>query len=112
MKNATAVRALLEQSKKVLAVFQGHRHEGGYSHINGIHYYTLKAVIEGSGAENSAYAIVEADDRFNLTVTGYRRADSRKSCGEPGALSPEPFCAARAPRAALHLEPCTPESHC
>ena len=78
VKNAAAVRAVLERSKKVLAVFQGHRHEGGYSLINGIHYYTLKSVIEGSGPENSAYAIVEADQQFNLTVTGYRRAETRR----------------------------------
>lgn len=78
VKNAAAVRAVLERSSKVIAVFQGHQHEGGYSLINGIHYYTLKSVIEGSGLGNSAYAIVEADTAFNLTVTGYRRADSRK----------------------------------
>jgi predicted MPP superfamily phosphohydrolase len=78
VKNAAAVRAVLERSKKVLAVFQGHRHEGGYSLINGIHYYTLKSVIEGSGLENSSYAIVEADASFNLAVTGYRRAESRR----------------------------------
>jgi hypothetical protein len=78
VKNAAAVRETLERHRKVLAVFQGHRHEGGYSSINGIHYYTLKGVIEGSGQDNSAYAIVEADADFNLTVTGYRKADSRK----------------------------------
>jgi hypothetical protein len=77
VKNASAVRETLERHGKVLAVFQGHRHEGGYSAINGIHYYTLKGVIEGSGVENSAFAVVEADASFNLTVTGYRKADSR-----------------------------------
>ena len=77
MKNASAVRAVLERSKKVVAVFQGHQHEGGYSLINGIHYYTLKSVIDGSGPENNAYAIVQADAVFNLTVTGYRKAENR-----------------------------------
>jgi predicted phosphodiesterase len=77
VKNAAQVREVLERSKKVLAVFQGHRHEGGYSLVNGIHYYTLKALIEGSGADNTAYAIVEMDAKHTLTVTGYRRAESR-----------------------------------
>jgi hypothetical protein len=78
VKNAAAVRAVLERSKKVLAVFQGHRHEGGYSLINGIHYYTLKAVVDGAGPDNTSYAIVEADPAFNLAVTGYRRAESKR----------------------------------
>jgi len=74
VKNAAAVRGVLERSGTVLAVFQGHRHEGGYSKINGIHYYTLKGLIEGAGADDNSYAIVEADEAFNLTVTGYKRA--------------------------------------
>jgi predicted phosphodiesterase len=78
VKNAPAVRAALEGSKKVAAVFQGHQHEGGYSLINGIHYYTLKALVDGTGPEGSAYAIVEVDAGMNLTVAGYRRAESRK----------------------------------
>jgi hypothetical protein len=78
VKNAAAVRGVFRQSKRVVAVFQGHQHEGGYSLIDGIHYYTLKSVVEGTGVENSSYAIVEADASFNLTVTGYKRAESRR----------------------------------
>lgn len=78
VKNAAAVRGVLERSKRVAAVFQGHQHEGGYSLINGIHYYTLKSVVEGTGIENSSFGIVEADTSFNLTVTGYHRAESRQ----------------------------------
>jgi hypothetical protein len=74
--NRAAVRALLEGSGKVLAVFQGHDHKGAYTFINGIHYYTLKAVVEGSGPENNAYAIVDVHPDLDLTVTGYRRAVS------------------------------------
>lgn len=76
VKNAAAVREVLERSGKVLAVFQGHRHEGGYSKINGIHYYTLKGLIDGAGPDDNSFAIVEADAGFNLTVTGYKRAVS------------------------------------
>ena len=74
--NRAEVRGLFEGSGKVLAVFQGHHHPGGYSFINGIHYYTLKAVVEGSGPENNAYAVVDVHPGLNLTVTGYRRAVS------------------------------------
>ena len=74
VKNAAEVRHILEQSGRVLAVFQGHRHDGGYSLIEGIHYYTLKAVIEGPGPENNSYAIVEVRPDMNINVTGYRKA--------------------------------------
>lgn len=72
--NRAEVRAILESSGRVLAVFQGHDHKGAYSFINGIHYYTLRAVVEGSGPENNAYAIVTVHDELDITVTGYRRA--------------------------------------
>ncbi len=74
VKNGPEVRQVLQESQRVLAVFQGHNHAGHYSHIEGIHYYTLKAMVEGTGEENSSYAIVEVHDDFTLLVTGYRRA--------------------------------------
>jgi alkaline phosphatase len=76
--NAEPVRAALEASGKVLGVFHGHHHAGDYSLINGIHYYTLIAVVEGAGFENSAYAIIEIDSESNITVTGYRQAESKE----------------------------------
>jgi len=75
--NRAEVRAEFERSGKVLAVFQGHDHKGAYSFINGIHYYTLRAMIEGSGPDNNAYALVDVHPDWSLTVTGYRRAVSR-----------------------------------
>ncbi len=78
VKNAAEVRKILEQSGRVSAVFQGHRHDGGYSQIEGIHYYTLKAVVEGPGPENNSYAIVEVRPDMSITVTGYRKAVSQQ----------------------------------
>ncbi len=74
--NAEAVRSVLEASGDTLAVFQGHHHGGAYSRIEGIHYYTLRAMVEGSGPENSAYAIVEVQPN-RIVVEGYRRAVDR-----------------------------------
>ncbi len=76
VKNAREVRQILRESDKVPAVFQGHHHEGAYSRIDGIHYYTLKAVVEGQGQENNSYAIVELQADRNLIVTGCRKATS------------------------------------
>jgi predicted phosphodiesterase len=83
VKNAAAVRAILEQSGKVRAVFQGHRHEGAFSKIKGIPYVTFKGMIEGSGPENSAYALVEADPRGDIAIKGFRKADSLRLGKEP-----------------------------
>ena len=78
VKNAEDVRKILEDSGKVRAVFQGHHHPGRYRMVNGIHYYTLKALVEGSGKENNAYAVVEIHKGGDITVTGYRKAVSNK----------------------------------
>jgi hypothetical protein len=74
VKNADEVRQILEKSGKVLAAFQGHHHNGGYSLIEGIHYYTLKAMVEGPGPENNSYAIIEVMPDMRITVTGFRKA--------------------------------------
>lgn len=76
--NAADIRRILEQSGKVTAVFQGHHHKGSYSYIEGIHYYTLKAMVEGPGEENNSYAIVEILPDRSITITGYRKADSKQ----------------------------------
>ncbi len=76
--NAVEARALLQKHGHVLAVFQGHMHTGNYSYIENIHYYTLKAMVEGTGGENSSYAIVEVDNSGNMHVNGYRKAESKK----------------------------------
>jgi len=78
VKNAPAVRKVLQDSKRVLAVFQGHHHPGHSSRIEGIHYYTLKAMVEGTGKTNNSYAIVEVHDDNSITVNGYRKAISQK----------------------------------
>ena len=78
VKNAEDVRKILEDSGKVCAVFQGHHHPGSYRVVNGIHYYTLKAVVEGSGEKNNAYAVVEIHEGGDTTVTGYRKAVSKR----------------------------------
>lgn len=78
VKNAAEVRRILQASGKVRGVFQGHHHPGSYSIMAGIHYYTLKALIEGSGAENNSYAVVEVQKHGDIVITGYRKAESRQ----------------------------------
>lgn len=76
VRNAGEVRAVLEEGGRVLAVFHGHHHPGAYAFLNGIHYYTLRAMVEGTGPENNAFAVVEVTADRHIVVTGYGRAVS------------------------------------
>jgi len=78
VQNAAAVRQILEQSGKVLCVFQGHVHEESYNLINGIPYYSVNAVVDGDGSENSAYMIVDIYKDGSLKIDGFRRATDRE----------------------------------
>ena len=71
VQNAGEVNKLLVASKRVLAVFQGHHHAGSYSVQNGIHYFTLKGMIEGPLSENNSYALVEVLPNGDILVDGF-----------------------------------------
>jgi alkaline phosphatase len=73
VKNAAAVRKTLEKAGNVLAVMQGHDHEGGYAKINGIHYFTLKALVDGATLKNNAYAVVTIAKNGRLSLRGFGR---------------------------------------
>lgn len=77
VRNAPEVRALLEKSGKVLAVFQGHSHKNDYQQIAGIHYTTLVAMVEGSGAENNGYSMLDVLADGSLRLQGFRRQNHR-----------------------------------
>jgi alkaline phosphatase len=76
--NAAEVRRLLEKSDKVFAVFQGHSHQNDVQEINGIHYCTLVAMIEGSGSQNSGYAVLDIHRDGTLRLTGFRRQQNHQ----------------------------------
>ena len=71
VRNAEAVRKVLEGSGKVACVFQGHSHQNDLQEIAGIHYCTLAAMVEGSGDENSAYARLDVLPGGSLSVAGF-----------------------------------------
>lgn len=71
--NSPEVRKILEQSKSVVAVFQGHSHANDYHRVNGIHYCTLRAMVEGSGPENNGFAILEMDASGGLKLEGFKK---------------------------------------
>ncbi len=73
VKNAPRVRKVLEDSGKVLVVFQGHSHKNDYKQIGGIHYCTLVAMVEGSGAESNGYSSMDLFEDGVIRITGYRK---------------------------------------
>ena len=75
VKNAAQIRRVLEQSGKVLAVFQGHSHKNEVKEINGIHYCVHRAMIEGSGKENNGYSIMDLFADGTIRITGFRKQE-------------------------------------
>jgi alkaline phosphatase len=75
IKNAETVRDILENSKKVKCVFHGHDHKGGYEMINGIHYYTLKGMVEGNFPVSNSFALVSLT-KDTIRIKGYGNAVS------------------------------------
>ncbi|MBQ7182001.1 MAG: metallophosphoesterase [Bacteroidaceae bacterium] len=76
--NADAVVDILEQSGRVLAVVQGHHHQGHYSYRNGIHYWTMKAMIESDYPMHNSYAIVSVERNGDICIEGFADCESRE----------------------------------
>ena len=95
IKNASAVRAVLEESGRVLAVISGHDHQGGYANIKDIHYLVLNGNVGVNDSRPWSATSVEdgmghkVDNQFccltvnrlnsgayRLSLTGYGRQPS------------------------------------
>ncbi|MEM8735983.1 MAG: hypothetical protein AAGG44_17270 [Planctomycetota bacterium] len=76
VKNAAEVRQVLEDSGKVLAVLQGHSHKNDHRDIRGIHYCTLVAMVEGSGAESNGYSVMSISKDGTINIDGFRKQNS------------------------------------
>lgn len=78
VKNNADVRRILEQSGRVLAVFQGHSHQNDVKQINGIHYCTLVAMVEGSGPDNNGYSVMQIEPNGTIHLSGFRNQNSHE----------------------------------
>ncbi|HAH26140.1 MAG TPA: hypothetical protein DCL77_20655 [Prolixibacteraceae bacterium] len=76
--NAPEVRKIMEDSGKVLCVFQGHVNSEKYSMINNIHYYSFISTVFGSGLKHNSYVIVDVFKKGTMKINGYREASSLK----------------------------------
>lgn len=75
VKNAAEVRKILEESGNVQAVFQGHSHKNDHKEIAGIHYCTMVAMVEGSGAESNGYSTMDLFADGVIRISGHRKQD-------------------------------------
>ena len=73
VKNAAEIRSVFAESKKVAVVFQGHSHQNDYKEIEGIHYCTLAAMIEGSGTDNNSYSHLDIHTDGAMKLSGFRK---------------------------------------
>ena len=72
--NAAALTDLLARYPCVAAYFNGHNHAGNYGQSDGIHYLTLKGMVD---TEQSSYSVIEVyADR--LVVKGFGRETERE----------------------------------
>ena len=69
--NAEAVRQVMEGSGRRIIVLQGHNHAGGRQDLNGIVYLTLRAMCEGPGLANNAFAILDTDSDGSADLIGF-----------------------------------------
>ena len=76
VKSAGKVRKILEESKKVLAVFQGHNHVNDLRTRAGIHYVSLPAVVEGSGDKRNAFGLLEVYPDGSMKLDGFGETKS------------------------------------
>ena len=71
--NADKVIELLEAYPCVKAYINGHNHHGNYGVKEGIHYVTLKGMVD---TEKTSYAVIRVDDE-RIDITGYGREQDR-----------------------------------
>jgi len=82
VKNSAAVRDVLEKSGKVKAVFTGHEHFGGVYFNKGIAYYSLRALVVGTGEEENSYAVASLGVDGTVCVKGWRKAETARWPGK------------------------------
>lgn len=75
VKNAREVRQVIEESGKVLAVLQGHSHKNEHREIAGVHYCTLVAMVEGTGAKNNGYSMMSLTGDGTIRIDGFRNQE-------------------------------------
>lgn len=72
--NDTEIVQLIEEYPNVFAYFNGHNHSGSYINSNGIHYITLKGMVN---TNDNSFAILEIYDKY-ARLNGFGSQNSYK----------------------------------
>ena len=76
VRNAAAVRKIMEDSGQILAVFQGHSHQNEHQEIGGIHYCTMVAMVEQAFDVSNGYSMASVFKDGTIRITGFRKQNS------------------------------------
>ncbi len=71
--NAKEVMGIIDEFPCVKACINGHNHKGKYGMRNGVHYLTLKGMVD---TEETFHAVIRVDAEA-IKVTGYGRESDR-----------------------------------
>jgi calcineurin-like phosphoesterase family protein len=71
--NDSKVGQIIDRHRSVVAYINGHNHAGNYGQRNGVHYLTLKGMVDTT---ESAYSVIEVY-RDRLEVVGFGRQERR-----------------------------------
>lgn len=71
--NASEITSLIEDYPNVKAYINGHNHGGNYGVEKGVHYLTIKGMVD---TNQSSYAVVQVY-KDHLKIVGYGREDTR-----------------------------------
>lgn len=73
--NAAEVNKIISSSVMKTTVIQGHYHHGYYQHLNGIDYFTMKAMCDGDSYSHdqsrSTCAVLEIHDDNRFIIRGF-----------------------------------------
>lgn len=83
--NAAAVRKVLAASGHVLAVLQGHSHQNEYRQVDGLHFCTLVAIVEGSGPKQNGASLISLFEDGSLRIEGFLRQQNHQIAPAPKA---------------------------
>lgn len=71
--NADEVVRLIEKFPNVKAYINGHNHDGNYAQKNGVHYLTMKGMVD---TDRSSYGVMTVEEN-RLLLTGKGRQEDR-----------------------------------
>ncbi len=73
--NHLELKEIIKKHNNIIAYISGHDHKGEYNYVEGVHYLTLKGMVET--ANTNAYAIIEIYSD-HIELKGFGREEDRE----------------------------------